>query len=135
MNEGFLRTALRHAALLGSVAVALSLLSRSVPVTLGVLVGVLVALGNLWALGSLGAVVVKAASGGEGVRGAGVGLAALGLILKMGAVLALLWASWHFFGADLLGIAVGFSVVLLSVVVDGLRHGTGPRPAREIDDA
>ncbi len=135
MKDGFLRTALRHAALLGGVAVALSLASRSVPVTLGVLVGVLVAMGNLWALGSLGAIVVRAASSsGEGKPApSSVGLAAVGLILKMGVVLAVMWASWRYLGASLLGMAVGFSVVLLSVVVDGLRWGPGPKAASGVE--
>lgn len=139
MKDGFLRLALRHAALLGGVAVALSLLSRSVAVTLGVLAGVLVGVGNLWALGSLGGVVVRAAASsgaaGDGTAprgaGAGVGLAAMGLVLKMGAVLAFVWAAWRYLGADLVGIGAGFSVVLLSVVVDGLRYGSRVGEARD----
>lgn len=121
MSNPHIVRVMKRAALLGAVVVAGSLFWWSLPITLGVVAGVALALINFEVHRRL---VGSMISGGHHGAAAGV------FMLKLGALLGVLYVLVAVAGLDAIALMAGFSVLVLAISVSG--HAAGGDPdARE----
>ncbi len=119
-RDSLLRWVFLTATGLGAVAICVSLAVAELDVTAGLLVGVLVALGNFWALRRLGARLAAGAASGHGA-GATAGLFGLKFLIYAG----ILYAIVRLVPVDMMALMGGLSVVVISIVLGSL---VGPPP-------
>lgn len=121
MSNPHIARVMKRAALLGVVVVAGSLYWWSLPVTLGVVAGVALALINFEVHRRL---VGSMISGGRHGAAAGV------FMLKLGVLLGVLYVLVAVAGLDAIALMAGFSVLVLAISTSGHAAGVDP-DARE----
>lgn len=117
MNSVIIRTCERTGLVLGLLAVVGCALSgQPVGMTLGVALGAAIALGNLLLIRKA---VTNVVSDGQ-VHGKRAGIWAMVFVLKLGVLLAVVYAAVELGGADVTGLMLGVSAVFAAVIIVSL---------------
>ena len=124
-SDPMVRRVMKRAAILGVLVVLVSLYWRSLPVTLGALAGVALALINFEVHRRLVGSMIS-----QGRSGAAAGM----FVLKLGVLLGVLYALVAVLGLDAIALMAGFSVLVVAISTSGNASG-GDAPGHEDGNA